>query len=186
MARLRRGRLTCEMCLSIDVRRWQREGRLRAGQCFPYSWNHGGEPVGSISVRTEDNTVVLSFRSCPREGTEWESIEQRVPIVWTECHFGGRRPWFRCTATANGEYCGRRAARLYVGGSAVFACRQCHDLAFASQLEPVGFRRLGRARKIRVRLGAAPDLFGPFPAKPKGMHWRTYNRLRHIHDLAVA
>ena len=24
-----------------------------------------------------------------------------------------------------------------------------------------------------------------FPAKPKGMHWRRYNRLRHLHDQAV-
>ena len=23
-----------------------------------------------------------------------------------------------------------------------------------------------------------------FPDKPKGMHWRTYDRLRHRHDLA--
>jgi hypothetical protein len=24
-----------------------------------------------------------------------------------------------------------------------------------------------------------------FPGKPKGMHWRTYNRLRRSHDLAA-
>ena len=26
----------------------------------------------------------------------------------------------------------------------------------------------------------------PFPEKPKGMHWRTYDRLRRIHDIAEA
>jgi len=25
-----------------------------------------------------------------------------------------------------------------------------------------------------------------FPDKPKGMHWQTYNRLRHSHDIAEA
>jgi hypothetical protein len=25
-----------------------------------------------------------------------------------------------------------------------------------------------------------------FPDKPKGMHWRTYDRLRHTHDIAEA
>ena len=26
----------------------------------------------------------------------------------------------------------------------------------------------------------------PFPDKPKGMHWETYNRLRRTHDIAEA
>src|SRR4029077_3066145 len=34
----------------------------------------------------------------------WGSIEQRVPSAWTECHLGGWRPWFQCTAR------GQRAA----------------------------------------------------------------------------
>jgi hypothetical protein len=25
-----------------------------------------------------------------------------------------------------------------------------------------------------------------FPNKPKGMHWRTYDRLRRVHDVADA
>ena len=28
--------------------------------------------------------------------------------------------------------------------------------------------------------------FDAFPDKPRGMHWRTYDRLRHIHDVAEA
>jgi hypothetical protein len=28
---------------------------------------------------------------------EWKSTEQRVSITWTNCHFGGRRPWFICS-----------------------------------------------------------------------------------------
>jgi hypothetical protein len=35
----------------------------------------------------------------------------------------------------------------------------------------------GRDASIRVKLGAHAAI-GPFPDKPKGMHWRTYQRLQ--------
>jgi hypothetical protein len=108
---------------------------------------------------------------------EWEDIEQRVPITWTACHFGGQRPWFVCSAYRNGEYCGRRAAVLYAGGK-LFACRRCYGLVYASQQETPTYRGVGRAQKIRLKLCGSPNLLEPFPDKPKGMHWRTYARLR--------
>jgi hypothetical protein len=37
---------------------------------------------------------------------------------------------------------------------------------------------------IRLRLGGSPNLFDPFPDKPKGLHKSTYKRLRNIHDAA--
>ena len=46
---------------------------------------------------------ILIFRSPHRGETEWKSTEQRVPILWTACHFGGRRPWFRCPVYSNGN-----------------------------------------------------------------------------------
>jgi hypothetical protein len=115
-----------------------------------------------------------------------KSVEQHVPVVWTPCHLGGGRSWFRCTATADGRYCGRRVAKLYLGDSGVFACRQCYGLAYASQLESLQHRGIGKARKIRMRLGGDANILDSFPAKPKRMHWRTYNKLRHLHDLAGA
>jgi hypothetical protein len=35
-----------------------------------------------------------------------------------------------------------------------------------------------RAQKIKMRLGASNDPLEPFPRKARGMHWRTYRRLR--------
>ena len=35
-----------------------------------------------------------------------------------------------------------------------------------------------KTRAIRKRLGGSIDLLSPFPEKPKGMHWETYQRLR--------
>jgi hypothetical protein len=185
MGRGHSGTPTCEAHHWIDVRRWQREGRLKPGLSFPYSWTCEGEPCGSIEVRIESTAVLLSFRVRIGYDDEWRSVEQRVPVTWTPCRFGGGRPWFLCTATSNGTYCGRRAAILYLGSSAVFACRQCYRLVYASQLEALPYRGLGRARKIRMRLGGGADLFGPFPPRPRGMHQRTYVRLREIYNRAV-
>ena len=128
------GHPTCEGCMSIDVRRWRREGRLHAGQHFSSSWTSGGKPFGSISVRTEADAVVLVFHSRNSQGSDWKSVEQRVPITWTACHLGGRRAWFRCAVYSNGRYCGRRVALLY-GAGELFACRRCYGLAYASQRE---------------------------------------------------
>ena len=101
-------RTTCESCNSVDVRRRHREGRLRAGQSFSCSWTYGGEPSGTIHVRAEYDAVLLIYRARSWGATEWKSIEQRVPITWTACHLGGRRPWFVCSVCSNGRYCGRR------------------------------------------------------------------------------
>jgi hypothetical protein len=116
MARPPGGRPTCEICQWIDVRKWRREGRLTPGQTFPCYWTIGGEPYGAISVRVEPSAVLLRFRARSYGSAEWKLVEQHVPIVWTACHLGGSRPWFCCAAYANGQYCGRRVAKLYLGG----------------------------------------------------------------------
>jgi hypothetical protein len=183
MARL--GSPICESLRSIDARRWCREGRLRSGQHFQYSWTSGEQSIGSISVLTEAEAVVLMFRVQNTEDGEWKSVEQRVPITWTACHIGGDRAWFRCNVSFNGRSCGRRVALLYAAGE-LFACRRCYGLAYASQRECLRLRGLGRAQKIRTQLGGSGNMFEDFPGKPKGMHWRTYARLRTAHDIAAA
>ena len=148
-------------------------------------WTCGGEPSGNIGVRTETNAIVLTYRSRRYGDDEWKPIEQRVPITWTACHLGGRRPWFVCSVYSSGRYCGRRVAVLY-GAGELFACRRCYGLAYASQHEASHHRGLRRAQNLRMRLGGSPNMLEPFPDKPKGMHWRTYDRLLHAHDVAEA
>jgi hypothetical protein len=182
----KRGRSsTCENCVFIDVRQLHREGRLRTPQSFPMAWRIGDEPCGGIQIRTESKAVILRFQCQNAESSEWKIIEQNVPITWTECALGGRRPWFVCNFKLNSELrCRRRAAKIYLGAHPVFACRQCHRLSYASQRKPPHLRLIGKAMNIRLRLGGSPNLFDPFPDKPKGLHKSTYKRLRNIHDAA--
>jgi hypothetical protein len=56
-------------------------------------------------------------------------------------------------------------------------CRQCHRLAFPSQLE-TRYERLCWANDIRMRLGGEPGLASASPERPKGMHQRAYEPFR--------
>jgi hypothetical protein len=64
--------------------------------------------------------------------SDWSDVAQRVTIAWTQCRFGGERPWFVCSVQSNGVYCGRQVTKLY-GVGRLFACRHCYRLAYASQ-----------------------------------------------------
>ena len=97
---------------------------------------------------------------------------QVVLLDWTQCHFGGRRPWYLCPR------CGRRVAVLYDAGAGGFFCRYCNDLAYQTQRESWLGRMALKAQRLRHRLGAPGGLLEEFPTKPKGMHRRTYVRLR--------
>ena len=123
--------------------------------------------------------LVLLFRHRSGPGSEWEDVKETVPLEWTPCNFGGVRPWFICP----GVGCGRRVAVLY-GPGRYFLCRHCYDLRYASQREDKTHRALRRAQKVRERLEGSTNMREPFPEKPKGMHWRTYERLWWEHHEA--
>ena len=133
------------------------------------------------AVSTERDAVVLTYQTSPSWTNEWKTIPQRVPITWTECHFGGRRPWFVCSG--DGQYCGRRVAVLYGAGN-YFACRHCYGLSYETQQQSARWRGFAKAQKIRMRLDGSVNLLEPFPEKPPRMHWRTYERLRRVYEIA--
>jgi hypothetical protein len=114
-------------------------------------------------------------------GNDWQPMDYPVRLEWTACTLGGRRAWFRCPA--NG--CGRRVALLYLGGAGIFACRHCYRLAYACQRETADDRAARRADSIRERLGWQAGILNLNGGKPKGMHWRTFNRLTAEHDAFV-
>jgi hypothetical protein len=162
----------------IDVRMMQRKGYLGPGMQSSLWWSRNGEPTGSINYRVQPDRIILSYRHRRHDSEEWQSVEYAVLLDRTRCNYGGERAWFRCPARG----CGRRVAVLW--GGEIFACRQCHNLAYESQNETAHSRALTKAQAIRVKLGGEPGLIHDFPDKPKGMHWRTYYRLRAQADEA--
>jgi hypothetical protein len=170
------GRDTVEESRVIDISYLHRHHMLAPGYSSTLRWFRNEEQVAFINIRATGNAIVLSYRYRSGHGSDWQDVEQRVPLDWTECNYGGSRPWFRCDVSANGVHCGRRVAKLY-GHGRLFACRHCYDLAHESQRENWGFRAVRKAQKLRECLGANIALDGFPPDKPKGMHWSTYERL---------
>ena len=173
------GKDTTSDMRALDVRRLQRDGLLTPGRAFGWNWSRNGETIASIQMRTEAERVILNYRS-RINGDEWKAMEYPVRLEWTGCNLGGQRAWFLCPA----QGCGRRVAILYGGG--VFACRHCHKLNYQCQRETDDDRFARRADKIRERLKWDAGILNGNGWKPKGMHWRTFERLRAEHDAFVS
>lgn len=164
----------------LDIRRLKNEGLLLPNLAFEWQWSRHGEVIASIRIRTEENRIRLIYRHRNRGEDEWQDENYPVYLDWTHCHLGGKRPWFLCPARG----CGRRAALLYSGG--IFACRHCYQLAYDSQREAPHDRAARRADKIREKLDWEPGILNGNGWKPKGMHWKTYQRLTAKHDAFVS
>ena len=139
------------------------------GRWSTLTWSVRGEKTGSIQLSKVPGGVKLNYRVRSR-GEDWRSIEEVIPVVETPTNFNGRRQWFVCLAC-------RRRCRIIYGGT-FFRCRKCQGLRYETQYEPPFARAATRALKIREKLGSKGGIDDPFPPKPKGMHWRTYERLQ--------
>jgi hypothetical protein len=170
-------------CHSIDVRYLHREGLLKPGRWFSLRWSRAGRETtsirGAVIGDEKPERVILTYRHRSVPSGEWEDVREPVPLTWTACNFGGERPWFICP----GAGCGRRVAVFY-GPGRYFLCRHCYDLVYESQQDNRMYRALHKAQAIRERLSGSANTTEPFPEKPKGMHWRTYERLWYEHHEA--
>jgi hypothetical protein len=146
-------------------------------------WLRAGRETGSIRCAVIGNEkperVILTYWHRSGPSGEWEEVREPGALTWTACYLGGERPWFVCP----GAGCGRRVAIIY-GPRRYFLCRHCCDLVYESQREGAMHRALHKAQSIRERLGGSAIMMEPFPEKPKGMHWKTYERLWWEHHEA--
>ena len=138
---------------------------LRRG-CFP-DRHAGGELrwTDGNSIGFEVNGDFLVFKySCGGE-----SVLSQVRTETTPTNFNGRRRWFTC------PNCGRRRAVLYVSRSGVI-CRACLRLVYPTTRERTFGRAVDKRDKLYRRLGARVRDGIERIEKPKGMHWKTFER----------
>lgn len=167
-----RGRL--EDGLKLDLSKLMRDGAVRAGENreSEIAWlGSSGEPVASGRIAAFMRAGAAGWLELEIDGRRQEIALESQPR-----HFGGRQSYFVCPK----QHCLVSALwRPY--GASYFASRQAwgRRVAYGSQFETQSGRAITGARRIRRRLGGKDwqlSLDAPLPEKPKGMHWRTYER----------
>lgn len=151
-----------EQLQRVEIGRWHREGYLRTGCSFTWSWHRGDEPTGSIGVRVH-GTESLALQYTVGSDDQRHDGSQNIGLVYTLCNFGKARPWFACPV------CPRRVGVLYMRAGR-FACRHCQRVSYSSQSCDLLDRMWRKQSKIEGRLSVQWQ-------RPKGMRLKTYDRL---------
>jgi hypothetical protein len=159
---------------SLDIYKLKRDGCLAPGMRGNLVWSRDGNEIARIGYHCTEGALELDYR-VRVYGGDWEPIKQRVPLVHSDCNYGGKRIYARCPGVVNDLPCRRRVGKLFAGGR-YFLCRHCYRLAYGSQSEPRHDRMLRRANKLRMALGGEPGTAQWVAPKPKGMWRRTYQR----------
>ncbi|MDX8381901.1 MAG: hypothetical protein R8M14_07305 [Ghiorsea sp.] len=153
---------------SVDIRWMKRKGWLKEGFTGTLTWTCSGEPSGNINFNIENGTLILSYNQRVNGG-KWEAINAVIFLNETSCNYGGFRVWMVCPR------CQCNCAKIYLIGQKP-SCRKCNDLAYYSEAETQLDRTFRKARKVQGKLGYEGCCLDAFVSKPKGMHWKTYNR----------
>ena len=119
---------------------------------------------GGVRFEVHGDFLVFSYACDGGPMRAWSVGTETTPT-----NFNGRRRWYVCPK------CGRRVGVLYFSGGGP-QCRRCLHLIYPTSRE----KRMGKAVIKRNRLyralGADPMQRVATIEKPKGMHWRTFER----------
>lgn len=154
---------------ALDLADLKRLGFLKVGSWGRINWSNSGRVKAEVRYETTAHTLILKYRY-RQLGDEWHDVHDVIHFEWTHQHIGGKRRWFSCPG------CKRRCRILF--GGVYFRCRKCHRLVYDSQYHRFPSGNTNQLQKVRHRLGGSTSLLAPFPHKPKGMHWKTYERLK--------
>jgi hypothetical protein len=163
---------SAEDCRQIDINRLKKDGCLRSGNVFTTTWTSSMGNKNSIQSFVFRDHIRITY-CITRFTGEKVDVDYNVNLTWTPCNFGGERLWFICP----GKNCERRVGKLYMGDK-YFLCRHCNKLTYESRRNTEADRLASKAHKIRAKLGTEYGFANPIPDRPKGMHWKTYIRLK--------
>lgn len=132
--------------------------------------SYSGRPAASCVLTADLSSLVRGWMHL-KLGT----VEQTLWLVAQPRHFGGRQWYFQCPRSD------RRVSVLWKPpGAQCFLSRQAwgRQVAYGSQFQSWHERTCSAVRAARYRLGGSDymDFDSELPPKPRGMHWRTYER----------
>ena len=153
---------------AVDIRWMKRQGWIYDGSHSSISWSSRGEKIGNIDYKVSGDLLTLMYKS-RKNGGDWEPVDVDITLDYTRCNYGSSRIWMRC------PHCYRRCAIVYLADKYP-ACRKCYDLAYYSEAESHLDRFMRKARKSQEKLGYKDGRLDKWLPKPKGMHWKTYER----------
>jgi hypothetical protein len=169
-------RVRLESGLRLSLPNLMRDGFLKRGEralprLLRWTWTYTDEEFASLILT---GSLESERHGWIRLKADW--IDQHIELRGKSRHFGGCQFYFHCA------YTGEDVSVLWrPPGATQFAARQRwgRRVAYGSQFQTPFDRALSQARKIRARIGGPgwESLVDPFPPKPKGMRWATYDRI---------
>jgi hypothetical protein len=128
-------RYTVEECRTLEIGFLKDLGYLEEPKVGVIEWSLRGERAAAIGIVVfPRNNPRIIFEYTVGSGKDKQAMEYTFPLLTTPCHFGGKRYWFECGLTKDGQYCGNRVGRLYMApNSSYFGCRECMDVNYKSQ-----------------------------------------------------
>ena len=165
-----KGRRTVESQYRLDATDLKRRGLLQEGRVAHLSWT-GSHGQSGPSLRVIGGADALTLDYAWRRGDgPWQRHKEHVGLARVGRHMGGEEVYFLCPK------CVLRVKRLY-GAGVRYLCRHCHNLAHASTQERPGNRATRKNQKLRRKLGVEIGLGDWIGPKPKGMHYKTFERI---------
>ena len=169
------GKSIVDSQITLDIRYLKKQGILSNGGNGSLAWASSRDKntvLCSIAYRIEKSAIRLFYSLPANDEAEPVSVERLILFDYTPCHYGGQRTWFICPSSN----CQRRVISLHSRWG-YFLCRHCCHLNYQSQHEGYVDRQLSKSHAICERLGVKAGESLAFADKPKGMHWKTYNKL---------
>lgn len=169
-----RVRVRLEDGLRLHLSKLKRMGFLTGYPARSLCWQSGSGRIRAFG------TILTTLESPETGGCMRVTIDettQEIRLCAAPRHYGGWQWYFVC------PYTGQRSTVLWKPpGAKKFGSRQAwgRQVAYASQFINAYHRANASAHKIHYRLGAKGmiDIYDPLPPKPRGMYWRTYEKLR--------
>ncbi|WP_146807047.1 hypothetical protein [Acetobacter cibinongensis] len=154
----------------IKIGAMAKMGALTEGWSASLKWSGSG--CDDMEGTFADDTLRLSWNvEADRESLH---VVMPISVSWSDCNYGGRRPWMIC------PYCARRVSTLHLSSnSKQLACRHCFNMTYESRnVDAIG-RSWMREEKLLKRVGGTcgGGLSSRGPSRPKGMHRTTYHRI---------